>query len=504
MKLVAGIVIPVAIIGIAHASHSLNGGLAPTIALSTPALAPEDPPPGGAIGLARLSDASLECIDCHRKDNPGLYQQWGGSRHYRANIGCYECHAADPDDADAFLHYDRTISVIVSPSDCARCHALQVEEFAGSHHSKAGRILGSLDNILAEVVEGNRGMVTPMFPQGNSAAAVNGCWQCHGSEVKVLEDGKLDPATWPNSGIGRINPDGSEGSCAACHQRHDFSAAQARHPDTCGKCHMGPDHPQKEIYEESKHGISFFANQHKMNLDSPKWIVGEDYHIAPTCATCHMSATPNQNVTHDVGLRISWNNRPAVSIRPEVADAKMGLPGAEIGWEERRDNMKDVCLNCHNISWVDNFYVQYDALIELYNEKFAKPGLELYALAAPLKRPVKFGSKLDFVWFEIWHHEGRRARHGVSMMGPDYTHWHGTYEVAKHFYSEFIPELEELVEKGRASGDPAKEAAAEKLHAKLEEVLNHDNHKWYLGKMTPEEAAARKQAAEEFRKRYED
>ena len=28
------------------------------------------------------------------------------------------------------------------------------------------------------------------------------------------------------------------------------------------------------------------------------------------------------------------------------------------------------------------------------------------------------------------------------MMGPDYTHWHGTYEVAKHFYSEFIPALE--------------------------------------------------------------
>ena len=26
-----------------------------------------------------------------------------------------------------------------------------------------------------------------------------------------------DPATWPNTGIGRINPDGSEGSCTACH-----------------------------------------------------------------------------------------------------------------------------------------------------------------------------------------------------------------------------------------------------------------------------------------------
>ena len=29
------------------------------------------------------------------------------------------------------------------------------------------------------------------------------------------------------------------------------------------------------------------------------------------------------------------------------------------------------------------------------------------------------------------------------MMGPDYTHWHGTYEVAKHFYSKMIPELKE-------------------------------------------------------------
>ena len=48
--------------------------------------------------------------------------------------------------------------------------------------------------VLAEVVEGNRGMVTPSVPEGNSAAAVNGCWQCHGSQIKVLSGGKLDPA----------------------------------------------------------------------------------------------------------------------------------------------------------------------------------------------------------------------------------------------------------------------------------------------------------------------
>jgi len=457
---------------------------------------------GQAIGLRDLSDASRECIDCHKKESPGLYQMWGDSKHYRGNVGCFECHAADKSDPDAMNHYDRTISVIVSPKDCARCHAKEVEEFAGSHHSKAGRILGSLDNVLAEVVEGNRGMVTESFPEGVSAAAVSGCWQCHGSQIQVLPGGSLDPATWPNTGIGRLNPDGSEGSCAACHSRHSFSAEQARHPNTCGKCHMGPDHPQKEIYEESKHGIAFFSNIDDMNMDSSKWIVGEDYWAAPTCATCHMSATKNQDVTHDVGLRISWNNRPVVSIRPEVSDEKMGLPGKDIPWQVRRQNMKDVCINCHNKQWVENFYVQYDGLIELYNDKYAKPGKALYALAQPLLRPIKFGNKLDFVWFEIWHHEGRRARHGASMMGPDYTHWHGTYEIAKHFYTEYVPELEDLISENLESEDAERRAQAEALKAKLDEVLHDDNHKWFIGEMDPEEAAARAAAAEEFKKRY--
>ena len=407
-----------------------------------------------------MSDETYGCVECHKRESPGLYQQWGVSKHYRGNVGCYECHMAHEDEPDAFEHYGETIAILVTPKDCARCHEKEVQEFADSHHSKGGRILGSLDNVLAEVVEGNRGLKTEGFPNGISPAAVNGCWQCHGSEVKVLPDKTLDPATYPNSGIGRINPDGSEGSCNACHTRHAFSAEQARHPDTCGKCHMGPDHPQKEIYEESKHGISFFANIDKMNMDSAKWIVGEDYSAAPTCATCHMSATKDQPVTHDIGLRISWNNRPVVSIRPEVSDAKMNLPGQDIPWQVRRQNMKDVCNNCHSSGWTDNFYIQYDSLIELYNEKYAKPGAALYELAKPLIKPVKFGNKIDFIWFELWHHEGRRARHGASMMGPDYTHWHGTYDLAKHFYSEYIPELEELVEKGRRSEDSEKVAAA--------------------------------------------
>jgi hydroxylamine dehydrogenase len=456
-----------------------------------------------AFGPRELSEQTKQCIACHKEHSPALYEQWGSSKHFRANVGCFECHTANVGEPDAFTHYGQTIAILVTPKDCSRCHSKEVEEFSASHHSKAARILGSLDNVLAEVVEGNHGMKSPSFGMGVSAAAVNGCWQCHGTEVKVLPEGKLDPATWPNSGIGRINPDGSEGSCNACHARHSFSAAQARFPDTCGKCHLGPDHPQKEIYEESKHGANFFANINRMNLENPKWIVGEDYFSAPTCATCHMSATRKQPVTHDVGLRISWNNRPEVSIRPEIADAKMGLPGANVSWQTRRQNMTDVCINCHDAQWVQNFYTQYDSLIELYNTKFGKPGKELFALAQPLLSPVQFSNELDWTWYEIWHHEGRRARHGASMMAPDYTHWHGTYEVAKRFYSQYIPQLRALAERNMLNADANKANAAKSLQTKIDEVLNSDDHKWYIGKMDPTEAAGRQKAADEFRQRYE-
>lgn len=449
-----------------------------------------------------ISEESKACITCHQKENASIYQEWGESKHYRANVGCYECHQANPSDPDAFKHYDKTISIIVSPKDCASCHEKEVDEFTNSHHAKAGQILGSLDNFLADVVEGDTGMKTPAFPKGVSAASVNGCWQCHGVEIKVLEGGKLDPATWPNSGMGRINPDGSEGSCSACHARHKFSAEQARNPENCGKCHMGPDHPQLEIYNESKHGIAFQANKDKMNMSSSKWIVGEDYTAAPTCATCHMSATKNQPVTHDVGLRISWNNRPPVSVRPEIGDAKLGLASAKITWDKRRESMQDVCTSCHNKNFTDNFYVQYDALITLYNNKFAKPGLKLMELAKPLKHGPEFATKLDFIWFEIWHHEGRRARHGAAMMGPDYTHWHGTYEVAKNFYGEFIPELEELVAHNEKSSDPKKVEAAKALAKGIKDVLAAPEHAWFTDNEDPAVKEERVKRQKEFMERY--
>ncbi len=171
-----------------------------------------------------------------------------------------------------------------------------------------------------------------------------------------------------------------------------------------------------------------------MNLDSDSWVLGVDYTAAPTCATCHMSATKKQAVNHDVGERISWTLRPVISTHLE-------------NWEAKRGGMKDVCNSCHGGQWVDNFFVQYDNAVDLYNEKFGTPAK---AMMDDLKAAEKitaspFDDKIEWTYFELWHHEGRRARHGAAMMGPDYTQWHGFYEVAQNFYFHFIPEAEELL-----------------------------------------------------------
>jgi len=455
-------------------------------------MAAQVPEPSG-----RTSKESKECIACHEATSPGIVGQWKLSAHNRNAVGCFECHRAAKGDKDAFQHNGFLIATIVSPKDCSVCHEKEFREFEASHHSEAAKILGSLDNVLAEVVEGNMTRSSP--------SAVSGCWQCHGVEVKVLANGKLDPTTWPNTGMGRLNPDGSKGSCSACHFRHNFSRAQARMPENCGRCHMGPDHPQIEVYTESKHGISFAAHRTRYEplMEKKEWIPGKDFEQGPTCTTCHMSATSELPLTHDVGARISWTLRPPVSEKIDAAALARG--GTTKPWQQRRTDMQQVCGSCHASNWVENWYQQFDNMINLYNTKFGGPATRLYQMtraAGLISNDVEFDDQLEFTYYFLWHHEGRRARHGVAMMGPDYTQWHGNYEVAHRFYMEFVPQLKEVLKRGLQSGNPAKVAAAQGVEAELDKVLKSDLHRWFLGQMTPAEREARRKASEEFKKRY--
>jgi len=384
------------------------------------------------------------CVGCHQKNNPGMYLQWKNSAHGESDIGCIDCHGAAEGDVDAFEHNGALVATLVTPKDCGQCHVEIEEQTSQSYHAHAGEILKSNDAYLAHAA-------------GGHPVAIVGCESCHGANVEIDPDApnKLSSKTWPNSGVGRLNPDGSKGACNACHVRHSFSKYQARQPGNCGKCHLGPDHPQMEIFEESKHGVAYNAHREDLNLRKDEWVVGVDYYEAPTCTTCHMSATPNQAVTHDVGDRISWTLRPPVSKHKE-------------NWVQKRDAMKDVCINCHQQRFVDGHYYQYDAMVHLYNEKFAKPAGKIYSMVKDkglLQRKAAFTNELDWQYWELWHHEGRRARMGAAMMGPDYAWWHGIYDVAHNFYFKFIPEARHLND--------------EEVNGSIDELLTTDPmHKW--------------------------
>ncbi|ABK43075.1 conserved hypothetical protein [Magnetococcus marinus MC-1] len=431
---------------------------------------PLDRPLKALKAFASMSKESATCATCHREDNIGLYNQWGRSKHYGANVGCYECHQANPNDPDAYRHKGKVISTIVSPKDCGRCHEKESIEFQSSAHAGAADFEGSTEHAMAMMAQGAH-----EGKDVDKAAGSQACVQCHGAKIKVNMSGKLLPETWPNSGIGRLNPDGSRGACSACHQRHEFSRAQARRPEACGKCHLGPGHLQKEIYNQSKHGVSYYSNIDRMNLTSPKWIPGEDYDAAPTCTTCHMSATKEQPLTHNTSLRVSWNLRSPVSETVNDMMERTGAKGPD--GDERRDAMANVCISCHSERIVKNFYEQFDSAVELYNKKFANPGKEIMeSLAeAGLITSKQLDDTIEWTWFRLWHHAGRAMRHGAAMNAPSVQQWEGMYELSNLFYTQLIPQARELADKAEAAGN---KAAADKVRGVLDAIATRPEHLW--------------------------
>ncbi|OQX35113.1 MAG: hypothetical protein B0D96_01135 [Candidatus Sedimenticola endophacoides] len=423
-------------------------------------------------------EAGKECVSCHKKSSAGLAKQWQESAHHDAGVNCLDCHQADSGDDDAVEHEGAVVATIVSPRDCGRCHTAELKQHAGSVHANAVALIADRMPAMAENL-------------GGPALVAAGCAQCHGSTVKVKGDGTLDPETWPNTGIGRINPDGSKGSCSACHARHAFSKAQARDPSACARCHSGPDSPDKEVYEASKHGMLFKAHNAEMNLDSDEWVAGKDYTAAPTCVTCHMGAAPGLNPSHDVGMRGMWNLNSPVSEKQylvvfedgdtmelpdseaaprrgseiEKPDGTLGIVKVVATPERRRKAMSKVCLECHGKDFVQGAMRQFDDLVELYNDKFGRPAqnimLALYERG--VLTPAPFDEPLEFTYWELWHDEGARARHGAAMASPNHTWWEGLYQVSRNFYSKFLPQVRQV----------AGEQAQALITAHLEEGVGH-------------------------------
>ena len=426
-------------------------------------------------------NSDQKCEACHASPDimSGLYQQYSSSAHHKNGVTCFDCHEASEDDADAFKHEGSTISIIVSPKDCAKCHNKAVEEFNASQHANARRLVTTgmggyfLDNLAGSQSLGHA---------AKYAAGTKGCFACHGSKVIVDKKGHPTAETWPNSGIARENPDGSIGNCSACHEGHDFSVAQARRPESCAVCHndMGGA-PQMEAYESSRHGLTYAAKSGQMNFDSPEWVVGKDYFTAPTCATCHMSATPDMPATHNLTERIHWNTALQESNAIAVQE-KCGLPmppsknyKQPMPNEQHRNNMKKVCSACHSTRLIDKFMAQYEMEVGLIEEKWLKPGKLLFQLTTNVLQAAEenytfYSHPIDYVWFGMCNSSAKYAHTGAAMMSPGMTQ-KGNGGFAADWYSSYIPAIKGIIEKYSQSKNCQVRKRVNNLQNKLEEIM---------------------------------
>jgi len=367
-----------------------------------------------------LATSKDECVVCHREETPGIVLQFGYSSMAAAEVTCRDCHEVDATYPGAVEHEGDTILSQPTTAMCQECHEQEVEQYLQSRHALPAYVAyagsqGLTADQLAEFEAIPEGSFSPDKAR-NALHALEGeaitrfaCESCHD--------------------VGKPSQDGSTGQCMKCHLRHEFTLEQARKPETCNFCHIGPDHPQWEIYHESPHGIAYATGGDDWSWEAEAGTLTVADFPAATCALCHFGGFGAAETTHDVGDRLTWYLFAPISQRRP-------------NWEENMASMQSICMQCHNEAFIAEFYEAADNATLAVNAWVE----ESDAIIAPLQEEglltaYPFDEPIDYLYFELWHHWGRTAKFGVWMQGPDYTQWHGAYEVLSD-----LAELRELVD----------------------------------------------------------
>ena len=351
--------------------------------------------------------ASGKCAECHSQQQYSVVHEYEMSAHARQGVNCLKCHAPTGNQQNRD-HHGFVIAAKLTAGNCRSCHEGIYQEFLRSRHAAISwtaiygeKGISPQQASFAEQYHSGyaKRPPHPFVSLEGGSAMISGCDQCHA--------------------VGRPNEDGTIGNCTACHTRHTSSVAIARLPITCGQCHLGPDHSQIEIYEESKHGVMFAAQEKLLNLNAPPKALTTRVMFVPTCATCHMSGINGLKVTHDPSERLSYYLADAITKkRPNYATAQA--------------NMKQVCSQCHSKSTADRVYRQGEEVVTATNARVQAAQEIVNGLRKDgLLHREPFENPIDFVYFDFWHYDGRTSKHGAFMGGADFVQWHGNYPMLR-------------------------------------------------------------------------
>jgi hydroxylamine dehydrogenase len=419
------------------------------------AVAPAPPKLRADVPHGVLDQAT--CAACHRKLNPTIVAQFEASAMGRAGVQnprvkfavsqmtCAGCHGTNHDEIMATKGR-------VPETVCAGCH----REIYQEHVLDAGHSYGPGPGGLGINWERNIGV--PHYAQMPRKVMEMGCDPCH------AQAGATDARYWSEDQKKYVDTSSLtvRNGCIACHTRHAFSLEEARKPEACYTCHMGPDHPNYESYMSSKHGSIYVARGRTWDWSRP---MAEAQWETPTCAYCHMlyvGADGARTVSHNMTRKIIWG----MGVQAATGELKdLTVTPAN---HAKRNEMVKVCMTCHSedkargyLESADAHKLAGDALVVeargilagLYRDKLIQPSHG--QVSAGLLRGPRFTaielpagsaqhsptslyydvSPVEREYFDMFFFSALKSYKGAFHMSPDYAWWYGYADVLGHLAS---------------------------------------------------------------------
>ena len=393
------------------------------------------------------------CAECHRGLHATVVRQFESSAmgrpgaqnprvEQRPTMTCADCHGTDHDKIMASQGR-------VPETTCAGCHAQIYQE----HVLDAGHSYGPGPGDLGINWERNIGV--PNYAQMPRKVMEMGCDPCH------AQAGASDAEYWSEEQQKYIDTSSLvyRNGCIACHTRHSFNLVEARKPEACYTCHMGPDHPNYEAYMSSKHGSIYVARGAEWDWTAP---LAEAQWDAPTCAYCHMvyvREDGSRYSSHNMSRKIVWGmgTQAAGGELTDILDQPEN--------RAKRFEMVRVCMTCHSedkargyLRSADAHKLAGDALVieardilaALYDDGLIEPSHGWRAaglLPGPEFSAVELPSGLAAHWpaglyydvtavereyFDMFFFSNLKSYKGAFHMSPDYAWWYGYADVLGH------------------------------------------------------------------------
>jgi len=405
-----------------------------------------------------VESTRAQCVECHESTSPGWVHSWKSSTH--SNLG--DIRALSDSDPKAYkkemiLEVEKNLRSLgklkegeqLSEVGCIDCH-IGIGAKNGVHQTQLrmpdAAVCGTCH--LKQFAERESERDTLNWPQGQ--------WP-NGRPSHALDwKANVETAIWAAMEQREVAEGCSfchmnQNKCDTCHTRHEFSAVEARKPETCSTCHNGVDHNEFENYMLSKHGTVYQTRGDTWNWDVQlKDAIAKGGMKAPTCQFCHMEY--QGDFSHNVVRKVRWAFNPT----PKIAD------NLNHKWfKDRQEDWVGTCSNCHSERFsrayleyidkgtIDGLKVEQDAkkiLTKLYEDGL----LTGQKTNRPIpQKPEKEGvgqffqlfwakgnnpTAVEYEYDEMWEHHLIKHYKGLAHANPGgYTYSEGWSQLIKSY-----------------------------------------------------------------------